>query len=100
VTILDKNGRPLDATSVQLKTPHVIIEDLPPWCGGVLYKSADDVLMLRVQVPTSEYAIEHLLHLEMTPTQARAVLDALAQCLTRAESASKILDVDPPSTSD
>lgn len=98
-SLVDKNGKPV--SSVQLKTPHVVIEDLPAWCGGVLYQSAEDVLILRTQVPASQYAIKHLLHLEMTPTQARALLDALAQCLTRAEAASKILDVDPsPSTSD
>ena len=72
---------------------YVVIEELPTWCGGVLYNGTDDVLTLRAKVPASEYAIEHVLQLEMTPEQARALVDALGQCLSRAEAAAKVLDV-------
>lgn len=94
-TIVDRNGRPM----VTVNTPHVVIEDLPTWCGGILYNGTEDVLLLRVKVPASEYASEHLLHLEMLPEQARALVDGLSQCLTRAEQAAKVLDV-TPETSD
>lgn len=79
--------------TVKLNVPHVVIEELPTWCGGVLYNGTDDVLTLRARVPASEYGDPHLLHLEMTPEQARALVDALGQCLSRAEAAAKVLDV-------
>lgn len=92
MSLVDKNGRPY-ANGVAVRTPYVVIEELPTWCGGVLYNGTDDVLTLRAKVPASEYAIEHVLNLEMTPDQARALVDALSQCLNRAEAAAKVLDV-------
>jgi len=91
--LVDRFGRP--ARSVNVTTPHVVIEDLPPWCGGVLYSADEDVLTLRAQVPASEYAHEHLVHFEMTPQAAGALMNALSQCLARAEQAAKLIDVDP-----
>lgn len=91
MSILDKFGRPL--RDVKVRGEHKIIENLPAWCKGALYKSDDDVIVLVVNVPASDYAHAHELQMESTPDELRAVLEALQLCLTRSEQAAAIVDV-------
>ncbi len=66
-----------------MQTPHVIVNDLPEWCGGVLYSGDDDMLTL----------VTNGARLPMTPEQARALHGAIGQCLTRSEQAARILEI-------
>lgn len=63
------------------------VELLPSWCDSILYRADDDTIVLCT--PEGE--------LEASPEEARALVEALALCLSRSEQASRILDV--PSSS-
>lgn len=65
-----------------------IADELPSWCGGVMYRADVDTLAL-MTFDGEPGAVE----LEMTPAEARALVEALSACLTRAAQAARILDV-------
>lgn len=86
VSLLGPNGKPLDVE-------RLVVDELPSWCRGVSYRSDDDTITVIVHVPASNLAHEHLLRMECEASHARALVDALKQCLTRSEESSKVLDV-------
>ena len=80
--------------NVTLTTPHAVIDGLPMWCGGVVYESADNVIVLRVG-PAHGSQPEGPEELVCSPDEARALVDALTRCLTAADRVAKVLDVAP-----
>jgi len=65
------------------------------WCGGVVYESVDDVIVLRVGPAHASDPDEEAGELVCSPGQARALVDALSQCLKAAERVAAVLDVAP-----
>ncbi len=65
---------------------------LPAWCAGLAYSADRDVATLRIQLldATGQLAT---VHLEMTPGNLRALVDALTKCLDRASERARVLDV-------
>ena len=97
--ILDENGRPVDPRA-NASTAITDTEDgFPSWVQGVAYRADDDVITLRVHVPASDFALRHLLALEMTPEGLRVLLAALQRCLTQSEKTMQVLDVSDPASS-
>ena len=96
--ILGPDGRPVDPAA-HVSTTTEVANGLPAWLDGMTYRSADDVITMRVAVPLSNVALAHLMALEMTPEACRALVAALGRCLTQSERALTVLDV-PASPSD
>jgi hypothetical protein len=86
VSVLGPDGKPLNVE-------RLVVDELPSWCRGVSYRADDDVITVLVHVPASSLAHEHLLRMECEASHARALIDALQQCVTRSEDSSKVLDV-------
>lgn len=96
--ILGPDGRPVDPRANATTTTQVI-DGLPAWLDGVRYRADDDTITMRVAVPNSQFSLAHLLALELTPETCRALVDALAKCLTQSEKTMTVLDV-PSSSAD
>lgn len=87
------------ATAAPAEPERAVVDGLPAWLNAVTYRAADDVITIAALVPDSQLARAHVLAYEMTPEQARALLGALAACLTRSEQTVVDVAPDPASAS-
>jgi hypothetical protein len=88
VSLLDANGNPINPLGGKVPgaaEQSAIVEGLPGWLHGAKYRADDDIITLLVGVPASTHALAHLLALETTPEQARALIDALTKLVAQSE---------------
>ncbi|MGD9603906.1 MAG: hypothetical protein AB7O21_19600 [Gammaproteobacteria bacterium] len=90
--LYDAQGRPINTRP---EPQREIVQGLPHWLQGLAYRADDDIITIRVRVPSSQLAQEHLLALEATPQGARELIEALQRLVTRSEQTMQVLDVAP-----
>jgi hypothetical protein len=91
VSLVDANGKPIGcadpARSIETR------DALPGWMHSARYRADDDIITITIGVPASSHALAHLLALEMTPDDARSVVDVLTTLIRQSEVV--VLDVSP-----
>lgn len=91
MSLVDANGQPINGSKPA--SPIATVDGLPGWMKSANYRSDDDIITMVVHVPRSSHAIDHLLALEMTPADARVVIDVLTKLVAQSERV--VLDVSP-----